>query len=134
MATDQSLPGQTESREVDPLATEISGGHFALFDLYRANIQNGGGAIIEGRTFTDCFIEGPAVMLVLEGTHFEGVNFGPTGGDLRNILFRPMSGQRAIGAVPVRNCTFRNCQFHTLGITGSDDLLQMLVDQVATTG
>ena len=134
MATDQALPPQTESREVDPLATEISGGHFALFDLYRANIQNGGGAIIEGRTFTDCFIEGPAVMLVLEGTHFEGVNFGPTGGDLRNILFRPMSGQRAIGAVPVRNCTFRNCQFHTLGITGSDDLLQMLVNQVATAG
>lgn len=134
MAADQSLPGLTESRQVDPLATEISGGHFALFDLYRANIQNGGGAIIEGRTFTDCFIEGPAVMLVLEGTHFEGVNFGPTGGDLRNILFRPMSGQRAIGSVPVRNCTFRNCQFHTLGITGSDDLLQMLVDQVATAG
>lgn len=134
MAADQSLPGQTESRQVDPLATDISGGHFALFDLYRANIQNGGGAIIEGRTFTDCFIEGPAVMLVLEGTHFEGVNFGPTGGDLRNILFRPMSGQRAIGSVPVRNCTFRNCQFHTLGITGSDDLLQMLVDQVATAG
>lgn len=134
MATDQALPPTTASRDVDPLATEISGGHFALFDLYRANIQNGGGAIIEGRTFTDCYIEGPAVMLVLEGTHFEGVNFGPTGGDLRNILFRPMSGQRAIGAVPVRNCTFRNCQFHTLGITGSDDLLQMLVDQVATVG
>lgn len=134
MATDQALPPRTETREIDPLATEISGGNFALFDLYRANIQNGGGAIIEGRTFTDCFIEGPAVMLVLEGTHFEGVNFGPTGGDLRNILFRPMSGQRAIGAVPVRNCTFRNCHFHTLGITGSDDLLQMLVDQVATAG
>ena len=134
MATDQALPPRTATREIDPLATEISGGNFALFDLYRANIQNGGGAIIEGRTFTDCFIEGPAVMLVLEGTHFEGVNFGPTGGDLRNILFRPMSGQRAIGAVPVRNCTFRNCHFHTLGITGSDDLLQMLVDQVATAG
>lgn len=134
MAADPIPPGRTESRELDPLATDISGGHFALFDLYRANIQSGGGAIIEGRTFTDCFIEGPAVMLVLEGTHFEGVDFGPTGGDLRNILFRPMSGQRAIGSVPVRNCTFRNCQFHTLGITGGEDLLQMLVDQVATVG
>lgn len=131
---DQTPTGPAESRELDPLATDISGGHFALFDLYRASMQNGGGAIIEGRTFTDCYIEGPAVMLVLEGTHFEGVNFGPTGGDLRHILFRPMSGERAIGAVPVRNCTFRNCQFHTLGITGSDDLLQMLVDQVASAG
>ena len=134
MAIDQAPPKSATSREIDPRSTEISGGHFALFDLYRASMQSGAGAVIEGRTFTDCFIEGPAVMLVLEGTHFEGVNFGPTGGDLRNILFRPMSGQRAIGAVPVRNCTFRNCQFHTLGITGSDDLLQMLVDQVATAG
>ena len=131
---DQTPTGSAESRELDPLATDISGGHFALFDLYRASMQSGGGAIIEGRTFTDCYIEGPAVMLVLEGTHFEGVNFGPTGGDLRNILFRPMSGERAIGAVPVRNCTFRNCQFNTLGLTGSDDLLQMLVDQVASAG
>ena len=40
----------------------------------------------------------------------------------------------AIGAIPMRNCTFRNCQFHTLGITGSDELLQMLVDQVAIAG
>ncbi|MBF0665863.1 MAG: hypothetical protein IR159_10050 [Brevundimonas sp.] len=120
------------SREIDPRATEISGGHFALFDLYRANIQSGAGAIIEGRTFTDCFIEGPAVMLALEGVHFESVNFGPTGGDLRNMLFRPMSQQMAIGAIPVRNCTFRNCQFHTLGITGGEGLLTMLVDQVTT--
>ena len=95
---------------------------------------NAGQMAIDGKTFTDCVIEGPAVMLVLEGTHFDGVDFGPSGGDLRNILFRPMSGQRAIGAVPVRNCTFRNCQFHTLGITGSDDLLQMLVDQVGAAG
>lgn len=120
------------SREIDPRSTEISGGHFALFDLYRANIQGGGGAVIEGRTFTDCFIEGPAVMLALEGVHFEGVNFGPTGGDMRNMLFRPMSERMAIGAIPVRNCTFRNCQFHTLGVTGAEALLKMLVEQVAT--
>ncbi|NJC40999.1 hypothetical protein GGQ87_001257 [Brevundimonas alba] len=134
MATDQSPNRPVETREMDPRATTFEGGHFALFDLYRANIQSGGGAVIEGRTFDGCFIEGPAVMLVMEGTHFEGVNFGPSGGDLRNMLFRPMSGQMAIGAIPVRNCTFRNCQFHTLGITGGDDLLRRLVEQVATTG
>jgi hypothetical protein len=38
----------------------------------------------------------------------------------------------AIGAIPVRDCVFRNCQFQTVGITGNDDLLQMLVEQVAT--
>ncbi len=72
-------------------------------------------------------------MLVLDGVHFDSVNFGQTGGDIRNILFRP-AGNMAIGAIPVRQCTFRNCQFHTLGITGADDLLQMLTDQVKTVG
>ena len=132
MPTDQPLAPTATSRELDPTATEISGGHFALFDLYRANIQAGGGAVIEGRTFSDCLIEGPAVMLVLDGNQFEGTNFGPTGGDIRNMLFRPLTGKMAIGSVPVRNCTFRNCQFHTLGITGNDELLQMLTEQVAT--
>ncbi len=132
MPTDQPLSPQETSRTLDPTATDISGGHFALFDLYRANIQAGGGAVIEGRTFSDCYIEGPAVMLVLDGNQFDGTNFGPTGGDVRTMLFRPLSGKLAIGAIPVRNCIFRNCQFHTLGITGSDDLLQMLTEQVTT--
>ena len=134
MATDQPVFPQPTLREIDPRATEISGGHFALFDLYRANIQSGAGAVIEGRTFSDCLIEGPAVMLALDGVNFESTKFGPTGGDVRNMLFRPMTGRMAIGSIPVRNCTFRNCQFHTLGITGSDELLQMLADKVVTAG
>ena len=134
MATDQPVFPQPTLREIDPRATEISGGHFALFDLYRDNIQSGAGAVIEGRTFSDCLIEGPAVMLALDGVNFESTNFGPTGGDVRNMLFRPMTGRMAIGSIPVRNCTFRNCQFHTLGITGSDELLQMLADKVVTAG
>ena len=130
--TDQPSPLRETRKAADPLAATFNDGHFALFDLYRAHLQAGGGAIIEGRTFTDCRIQGPAVMLVLDGVDFEGVNFGPTGGDMRNMLFRPLSGDIAIGAIPVRNCSFRNCRFETLGITGSEDLLQMLVDQVAT--
>lgn len=118
------------SRQIDPRAKEFRGGHFALFDLYRANIQAGGGAVLEGRTFVDCLIEGPALMLVQDGTHFEGVDFGPCGGDLRGMLFRSLSGAAAIGSIPVKNCTFRNCRFHTLGFTGSETLLATLIEQV----
>lgn len=125
-------PTQTP-RATDPLAAAFTGARINLTDLYRAHLQAGGGAIIEGRTFTDCMIEGPSIMLVLDGVHFDGTNFGQTGGDMRNMLFRPM-GNMAIGAIPVRNSTFRNCQFHTLGITGADDLLQMLTEQVKTVG
>jgi hypothetical protein len=130
MPTDQPVSPQG-TRSTDPRATAFSDTHFSLYDLYRANVQAGGGGVIEGRTFTDCVIEGPAVMVVLGGTLFDGVNFGATGGDLRNMLFRPL-GNMAIGAIPVRDCVFRNCQFQTVGITGNDDLLQMLVEQVAT--
>lgn len=131
--TDAATAVAGDTRQLGPLAREFTGGRFALFDLYRANVQSGGGAVLEGRVFTDCVIEGPAVMLALEGVRFEGVNFGQTGGDMRNMLFRPMSGQMAIGSIPVRNCTFRNCQFQTLGITGPDELLNVLVEQVRTT-
>lgn len=129
--TDQPVPDGTATRSLDPRATEFRGGRFALIDLYRASMQAGGGAVIEGRAFVDCTIEGPALMLVLENVHFDRTNFGPTGGDMHNMLFRPL-GDMGIGAIPVRNCTFTNCRFLTLGITGNDELLNMLIEQVAT--
>lgn len=131
MPTDQPVTPQATSRSLDPRAAEFNGGRFALIDLYRASMQAGGGAVIEGRAFRDCTIEGPALMLVLDGVHFEQTNFGPTGGNMRNMLFRPL-GDVGIGAIPVRSCTFTNCQFITLGITGNDQLLDMLIEQVTT--
>lgn len=127
--TDQPFSPTAQSRTLDPLATGFSGATFTLFDLYRASVQAGGGVMIEGRSFTDCVIEGPALMLVLDGVHFERTNFGPTSGDMRNMLFQPM-GNMGIGAIPVRNCTFTNCRFTTLGITGNEGLLKMLIEQV----
>lgn len=127
--TDQPFSPTAQTRTLDPLATEFNGATFMLFDLYRASVQAGGGVMIEGRTFTDCVLEGPALMLVLEGVQFQSTNFGPTSGDLRNMLFQPM-GNMGIGAIPIRNCTFTNCRFNTLGITGNEDLLQMLIEQV----
>lgn len=127
-----SSPTPSAPKPIDPLSKSFNGGRFSLFDLYRASVQAGGGVRLEDRTFTDCVIQGPALMLVLDGVHFDAVNFGQTGGDMRNMLFRPM-GDVGIGAIPVRNCTFTGCRFETIGITGGDDLLQMLINQVATT-
>lgn len=127
--TDPAFSPTEASRSLDPLAKAFSGATFTLFDLYRASVQAGGGVMIEDRTFTDCVIDGPALMLVLDGVHFESTNFGPTSGNLRNMLFKPM-GNMGIGAIPVRNCTFTNCRFQTLGITGNEDLLKMLIENV----
>lgn len=130
--TDQTPP-PLPRQPMDPLAKTFTGGRFALFDLYRAHIQAGGGVIIEHRTFTDCVIDGPALMLVLDGVHFLSTNFGPSGGDMRNMLFRPLS-DGGIGAIPIRNCTFTRCEFSAIGITGNETLLQDLIRQVTTVG
>jgi hypothetical protein len=46
------------------------------------------------------------------------------------MLFRSLNGTMAVGSIPVRDCTFRNCRFHNLGFTGNETLLQTLADQV----
>ena len=78
-----------------------------------------GSLVIENRTFIDCLIEGPAVLLPLEGCHFDGCNMGDAQGDPRNLLLQPAGPQRVTGAVPLKHCTFINCRFLGVGFTGS---------------
>ncbi|WP_269220562.1 hypothetical protein [Brevundimonas vesicularis] len=80
-------------------------------------------SIVEGRAFRRCKIEGPAVMLVLDGVAFEGCNMGFDGGDVRNLLLRPM-GKKVIGSVPFAMCLFENCSFNAVGFTGEDRHLE----------
>lgn len=67
--------------------------------------------VIEGVTFENCSIVGPAVLAVLEGNEFLHCGWE---GDLEAIIWEVPEGLR-IGAVGVRNCTFSSCRF-----TGSD--------------
>lgn len=86
-----------------------------------------GSLIIEGRTFTGCLIEGPAVLLPLEGCHFDGCNMGDAHGDPRNLLLQPVGPQRVTGAIPLKNCTFINCRFLGVGFTGTKAYLDEMV-------
>ncbi|HYC74007.1 hypothetical protein [Brevundimonas sp.] len=79
---------------------------------------------IDGKTFTDCVIEGPAVMAVMAGTSFDSCNMGTTS-DVKTLLFKPM-GQKMAGVVGMSNCKFIRCRFAQVGFTGSDDLLNDL--------
>ena len=132
MSITQSSVNQVAHPQVDARAPTYENAQLALFDLFRGNIQAGGGSIIEGRTFTNCRIEGPAIMLVLDGVTFEHTNFGPTGGDMRSILFKPLHEKTAIGAIPMRNCKFVGCEFFALGFTGHENMLKALIEQVET--
>lgn len=73
--------------------------------------------LIEGVTFENCSIVGPAVLGVLEGNEFLHCGWE---GELEAIIWEIPEGPR-IGAVGVKDCTFSSCRFTRIGLalTGS---------------
>ena len=82
-----------------------------------------GEAQIRGKTFVGCFFEGPAVLLPLGDTKFDGCNMGDAMGDTRNLILTPRGPQKVTGAVPFQDCTFTNCHFLHVGFTGAPAFL-----------
>jgi hypothetical protein len=113
------------------LATNLSAKAFngeviVLSDLYRAALRDGQ-TFIENRTFTDCRLEGPAVVAVLGGVSFDSTDFGYTGGDIGRIVWRTASTTGLVGALPFRNCAFTGCSFFATGFAGPEDFLQQIL-------
>lgn len=96
-----------------------------LYELFSATAAKGL-PLIEGRTFTGCRFQGPAIVLVADGTTFKDTNFGDSRGGMGNLLLRPV-GDKALGTIPMRDCRFVGCEFYNVGFTGS----QELIDQMA---
>lgn len=86
---------------------------------------NAGEMTIADKTFTDCVIEGPAVMAVMNGTSFDSCAMGVTA-DVKSLLYRPMGETKMAGVIGVSNCRFVRCRFVQIGFTGNDDLLDDL--------
>ena len=86
----------------------------------------GGGSVIEGRTFIDCEIHGPAVMVPVAGCDFSGCNLGSADGDMRNLILEPNGASKITGCIPLRDCRFEGCRFISIGYTGSPDFLDGL--------
>ncbi|VTO20414.1 Uncharacterised protein [Brevundimonas vancanneytii] len=72
-----------------------------------------GSMVIEGRRFENCLIEGPAVLLPLEGCNFDGCNMGDAHGDPRNLMLSPQGPQRVTGPIP-----FKKLPVHQLQLPG----------------
>ena len=90
--------------------------------------MNAGQAFIDGKTFTECLIEGPAVMAVMNGTTFDSCNMG-VASDPRTLLLQPL-GDKIAGVVGMSNCRFVRCRFAQVGFTGSPELLQQIEDDL----
>lgn len=89
-----------------------------------------GSALIKGRTFNRCRLEGPAVLLATGGVHFDACDMGYTGGDIRNLLLRPVAPEKVIGAIAFEDCRFSYCSFFAVGFTGSPDFIDNFIQVV----
>jgi hypothetical protein len=92
-----------------------------LYELFAAASRRGEG-LIQGRTFTGCRFQGPAIILASTGVTFTDTNFGDSRGGIQNLLLRPV-GDKAIGAIPMRDCKFIGCEFYGVGFTGPEEFI-----------
>lgn len=86
--------------------------------------MNAGQTFIDGKTFTECLIEGPAVMAVMNGTTFDSCNMG-VASNPRTLLLDPR-GDMIAGVIGMSNCTFVRCRFVQVAFTGAPEMLDGL--------
>jgi hypothetical protein len=112
-------PQWTPSAELED--RELRGKVFRIADL--ADARN----VVRDRSFVDCDIYGPAVVLpnpetvsMLRSIFFAGVG-------LDSVFLRLEPGQAVVdGVIRLENCTFERCRFIGVGITGSGEVLDLL--------
>ena len=80
------------------------------------------GKVLDGFTFENCQIEGPAILL-LRGTTSENNDIQ---GSVDAILWEiPQRRQQVIGAVLAQNCTLRGCDISEIGFAGWPDSMRI---------
>lgn len=88
------------------------------------------GKPIEGRTFIDCVLLGPAILAMTEETKFINCQFGAVEGDERNLFVKP-AGSRVIGAVSIHGCHIEGCLLNGLGLLGDDGFIEAFLATMA---
>ena len=87
--------------------------------------------VIENRTFEDCTLEGPAVIVKTGVGIFHECNFE---GNLGEILWGiPSSRKAVLGAIELRNTVFRRCRFREVGIAGPPDVIKIWLEDTSRT-
>lgn len=99
---------------------------FTLHDLFAATARGAYTALVSGKTIERCRIQGPGILLASTGTTFEDVNFGDHRGGMGNLLVRSL-GDKVIGSIPLRDCTFISCEFYGVGFAGPDEFLDQMM-------
>jgi hypothetical protein len=79
--------------------------------------------ILDGLTFSNCRILGPAVLLPMENVNVHSCQWDTP--DPRALIWPlPEEGTQIVGAVGVRNCTFSRCSFAAIGMAGKSEFVK----------
>jgi hypothetical protein len=81
--------------------------------------------VIEGVTFENCELVGPAVLALLEGTRFSGNTFAVP--SLASALWAPQGQDTIVGAIGLRACTVIGCSLRRIGLAvlpGQESILR----------
>ena len=100
--------------------------------LMSMHLLRNGVHVIEGRTFTECQIDGPAVMMPVGGVQFNGCAMGLTS-DPITLVLKPM-GSHAAGVIAVKDCKFERCRFNGIGFAGDDAFIETFKTIMSQTG
>ncbi len=73
-----------------------------------------------------------AVLLAVEGCHFDDCNLGDADGDPRTLMLAPQAPRQVVGPIPFRNCRFIGCQFLGVGFTGSPEFLASMTQALTS--
>lgn len=86
---------------------------------------NAGQTVITGKTFIECIIEGPAILMATAGTEFDGCALGSTA-DPKNLFLRSV-GEKITGVVAFGDTRFIRCKFNRVGYTSSDEFIDGMI-------
>ena len=92
--------------------------------LLAVHAFNAGETVIADKVFTDCVIEGPALMAVLGGVTFEACNLG-IATDPRSLFYKA-HGPMLAGVIPLARTRFIQCRFVQVGFTGQDAIIDAM--------
>ena len=88
---------------------------------------------LEDRTFEECDIVGPAVLMTLPNCKLQECHWERPAGSPEEVLYwyKPSYRNHVLlyGSIILENCVFRRCRFILTGIVASDEMLKRAREQ-----
>lgn len=85
--------------------------------------------LIEGKTYSNCHIIGPAVLAPVEGVSFVGCGFDVANSDPQSLLI-VVPPRWLVGIIGLKNCAFYSCRFTRVGFVVDEAFAQAFLGEI----